>query len=460
MRIEIDSKDIPYQGIVQQSFLNAEDKLQLTQLFEKLVSKGHLGAAGSSRLEYYLGKLGSGALSLHPTDTLHHFLLTAKPGAPRVVAEVNLREGPNGKTKLQLAINGYLDGTEQQRAASRKKIDDLLNDPELDINLTDKDGWSAAYQATQLLDPYVLEQIALKKEVRFNSKNKDGSTPLIRAADRNNISALKVLLAQKIDVNRSNDVGTALTYAVKKGHQAAVQFLLEAGADANKADMTGASPLALAKKYNQNGLIPLLERYGAKEGALISAIHAAVKQGSLEGMEIEKPDEYGRTAAHYCALENNTALLACLKEKGANLDRPDRFQRTPLHYACIQGNVESVRFLKQADNINLGDKQGQTPLHFAAEYNQLQVIRELEGADVNRTDNFGWTPLDKAAAFNSAPCCAYLCGKVDVNRQGPDGRTALHKASINKSFDSAAILLQNGAKRDITDSQGKLASEY
>lgn len=444
MRIEIDSPNIPYQEIVKGSALSEEDKRQLTLLFEKLVFKGHLGAAASSRLEYFLGKIENVPLYLHPKGGLHHYLLTTTPGPVRSVAQVNQREGDYGKTKLQIAIANY-------KEASRERISALLSDSAIDVNLTDKDGWSPAYQATELLDPWVLEQLALHG-ARFGSKNKDGSTPLIRAADRNNVPALKVLLKQKLDLNQSNDVGTALTYAVKKGHIQAVQLLLEAGADANKADMTGLTPLALAKRFGKVDLIPLLEKYHAKEKAPISAIHEAVLAGQLR----DGVDEYGRSAAHYCALENNIGLL----EKAGDLDRPDRFQRTPLHYAALMGNREAVRFLKNDRNLNLGDKQGQTPLHFAAEYNQLAIIEELDG-DVNKTDNFGWTPLDKAAAFNSTPCVDYLCGKVvNIDRQALDGRTALHKAAVNQSGESYNLLLQQGARGDIEDKHGKKAADY
>ena len=89
--------------------------------------------------------------------------------------------------------------------------------------------------------------------------------------------------------------------------------------------------------------------------------------------------------------------------------------RTPLHWACTSGTLEIVRYLlDQNAEVDVRDSSGWTPLHIAglvplifsassavlivdhpASAGHEEIVRELlgAGADVNRTNDKGLTPL-------------------------------------------------------------------
>jgi len=464
MRIEMKS-DVNIQVLVNKIPLQPKEKAQLTQLFEKIVRKGYLGASGSGQLSFYLEKIND------PDFILIHkegFVFTLKKNEleePREIADVNKRDPIRGKTPLHQAINRFKDTTAEDEIRSLKEIETLINHPEIDINLTDKEGWPALYQATQIKNPKVIGMILATPGVKVNLANMDGSTPIIRAADVDNIESVRLLIKADADINHCNDTGTALAYATRKGHAQVVDLLISEGADVNLvSDCLGKTPLKLAKEKNFEAIIAKLEDAGAEESTRQTELQAMVLQGGAKLREylqddVNRKDEYQRNAAHYWAYNPTTETQALLEELGVDFNTQDHLQRIPLHYAAIQGNTKAAEFLlKHTPEIDLGDKHGYNPFFFAAQYDRLETAMLLaaHGSNLSHTDKFDWTPLDKAAESNSSQVCAFLCEqKVDVNRTALDGRTALHKAALNSSLDCIRILLDNGADSQIQDHQSK-----
>lgn len=461
MRIELSIKDFDYQSVVNNSKLTSSEKEQLTELFQKIIKKSYLGVGASSRLQYLLGKIENANIVLVPKNEKHHFILKTKEMSeiliPHAIAKVYERVGKYEKTPLQMAINNYTKATPEEKPALLIKIMELLNDPAIDINLTDKEGWSAAYQAIQLSDPQVLLMIVKMPGIRPNSKNIDGSTPLIRAADTNNVEAVKILLEKKVKIDATNDVGTALAYAAHKGHKEIVSLLIQANADVNKvSDSLGMTALKLAQQGGHAEIVEMLKAAGGLKAPLPTQLQTLVKVGGQPlldylSRDVNVADEYGRTAAHYWAHEPNDEAGKILQEMGANFNVQDKYKRTPLHYACMQGHQDAViTLLKHGVNVNHEDKLKYSPLFWAAQYDKLEVVRILigQGADVNHTDKFDWTALDKAAGSKSAKVCEFLCQQSDVqiNRKAADGRTALDKAKVNGASECIAILLKYAAK--------------
>ncbi|MFC1842303.1 ankyrin repeat domain-containing protein, partial [Candidatus Dependentiae bacterium] len=82
---------------------------------------------------------------------------------------------------------------------------------------------------------------------------------------------------------------------------------------------------------------------------------------------------------------------------------------SPLSLACYRGNIEVVKLLLQKGaDVNKADKDGQTPLHEACSCfcGKLDIVKVLlqNGADVNKANKNGLTPLYWA-------CCR---GKLDI----------------------------------------------
>ena len=83
-------------------------------------------------------------------------------------------------------------------------------------------------------------------------------------------------------------------------------------------------------------------------------------------------------------------------------------------------------------------------MSFLAEYNKLDEVKKLiqEGADVNKKDEFGYTPLQKALANEHDEMAELLLNNgADTSIQDNDGNTALHYAYVWNMTDIAKKII-------------------
>ena len=78
------------------------------------------------------------------------------------------------------------------------------------------------------------------------------------------------------------------------------------------------------------------------------------------------------------------------------------------------------------------------------------------GADVNATDQYGYTALQYAAKYGHAETVlALIANGADVNAAGQYGYTALHYAAINGHAETVLALIEKGAGVNAADIQGR-----
>lgn len=154
-------------------------------------------------------------------------------------------------------------------------------------------------------------------------------TALMQAINHNDITRVKTLIQQGINVNELDaNQDAPLVMAAYKGHSEIVQLLLEAGADVTAVD----------------------------PGMKATALHAAAYAGRTEAaklliqyhIDIDKQGPYnGYTALHDAIWQGNDAIAQLLIEAGANLTLKSQAGETPLAFAKAKHRQAIVNLIEQ-----------------------------------------------------------------------------------------------------------------
>jgi ankyrin repeat protein len=127
------------------------------------------------------------------------------------------------------------------------------------------------------------------------------------------------------------------------------------------------------------------------------------------------PDENGWTplmkACNRESLDNVRRLIAA----GADVHKGDVDGFGPMMCACVEGRAEVVRFLlTHSAAVDRADEQGRTPLSWTVtkgDFHETADALISAGADVNRPDKDGFTPLMRAALLSHVRCFELLIRK-------------------------------------------------
>ncbi len=119
--------------------------------------------------------------------------------------------------------------------------------------------------------------------------------------------------------------------------------------------------------------------------------------------------------------------------------------------------AEVKRLLSEGADPNKREKNGKTPLMEAAAYGYTDTMRVLldHGAEVNAADMVGWTALFWASFSRRTEAMRLLVTKgADVNAKDNEKKSALFWAASSGDADTAKTLLEKGARPNAKDSHG------
>merc|ERR1711939_737013 len=105
----------------------------------------------------------------------------------------------------------------------------------------------------------------LKDGKDVNARDYKGVTPVGYAVGHDQLSAVKVLIDAKANLNDVDSVGnSAVHFAAGYGRVKVLEHLLARGAQASKANQMGMTALAAAQQNQHAAVINILQRHGAK----------------------------------------------------------------------------------------------------------------------------------------------------------------------------------------------------
>ncbi|HRN99779.1 MAG TPA: ankyrin repeat domain-containing protein, partial [Flavobacterium sp.] len=170
-----------------------------------------------------------------------------------------------------------------------------------------------------------------------NQVDKQGNTPLIRAASQKDLSVIKMLAEKTQDINHVNAKGeSALTLAVRVSSAQVVGYLLSKGAK------------PLVDREGKNLAYHLVQSYRAADPDFTA------KMDLLEqnGVDFATPQKDGSTLYHVAVGKQEIGLLDSLKKFGIDLNATDKDGMTALHKAAMIAKDDKILKYLMASGAN------------------------------------------------------------------------------------------------------------
>ncbi|KAL0232334.1 hypothetical protein PCE1_002676 [Barthelona sp. PCE] len=271
----------------------------------------------------------------------------------------------------------------------------------------------------------------------------DGLTPLHRAILLSNDSVVDLLLKHVSPKQRAWKFITPLRFAIAIEDVPICHALLQK----REYHMLSYTLLSAVNNIQLPLLVDLFSNYKDMTYSIAptQSLDSQLNQLSITEQEIlgkkldiicpeslRRKDELGRTDLHILAMDGDKHLEFLL-QKYVEINADFSIQAsaypagTALSYAAFYGNLQFLQFVYEmrSDLFVLKDKEGESLLHEAAKSDSIEALHFILSTRM-----------------------------IDINEQSNTGETALYQAVSANRYDSAKVLIQNGAKLEIASNQG------
>ena len=273
-------------------------------------------------------------------------------------------------------------------------------------------------------------------QIDVNLSAKQGYTPLFLACQENHPDMVSLLLSHPaIDVNKQGPLGTApLAIACHLGLENIVAMLLRHRFQGSGSDEEG----------------------GGDRGVEIDGGEPSEAGKLLEGMaDINIPNSNGATAFFMACQAGQINIVKWLLRTGrADYCRPKADGATPLYIVAEKGHLEILGLLLSLPKVEVNQAKngGFTPLYVASQEGHTEVTQALINHPkiaVNQESLAGATPLCVASYSGRLPGVKLLLAdeRVEVNKARADGATPLWVAAEKGHKNIVLWLLGSG--RDV-----------
>ncbi|XP_050678705.1 ankyrin repeat domain-containing protein 29 isoform X2 [Leptidea sinapis] len=274
-----------------------------------------------------------------------------------------------------------------------------------------------------------LQQLLDTGKVHIDSRDRDGTTPLILSAAMGHTQCVAELLAQGADPACCRTTGTsALFFAAQGGFLDIARLLLDAGAAIDAPSMDGGTPLFVASQCGHLSVVEELIARGANVNSCMkdkaSPLFIAAQNGHEDvcvtllraGARVDAARADLATPLWIAAQCGHQRVARALLAAGADVDALRQDGASPLFKAAHKGHAPVVvELLNYKPNLGLLPN-GQSALHGAAMFGQLACVRLLARRHVRAPQGGGSIPLYalRNAAGLTALQVAVAAGKRDV----------------------------------------------
>ena len=322
-----------------------------------------------------------------------------------------------------------------------------------DISLTtESNKRNALHIASQYGSVEAMEML-LSYDLRPDSRDVEGNTPLACAAASGQIEAVNCLLKHGADPFLKGKHGRSLLhFAAQSDNVIIIETMLSKGLDIDsRGETQGETPLMLSIASGKLEAAKYLLEKGADESlkstpGKISLLSIASGAGSIAAIEmllshgcnIDSRDGGGDTALMRAATLGNTEVVEYLLAQGANPLLTNRSDLGLLHLAAASDNVLTIKaVLSKNFDINARCTViGITPLLFCLGQGKLEAANYLlaMGADENLKTKDGLTVLSAAATSGNVAAIEMLLkrGHNPNSRDGYDKTPLMWAAEVGK----------------------------
>lgn len=390
----------------------------------------------------------------------------------------------DGWTALRIACN-----------EGNTDIAEILIENGANMDLPDEKGWTPLKAACKRERESVVA-LLLRKGADIQECDQETLNPLMLVCQTDNLNILKLFLDQKINVNNPTADGkTALRIACEGGHFKIARKLIENGADVTKSDKDKLTPLHAVCARSLNKLINSIQDatwtvvYGYTS-VIVNPSNLNVAAMLIEcGADVNAATSEGTTALMLASSGYEPELINMLIDKGANINKVDKKGMTAISISSKASNYNIVNLLLDHGSLpDTEDNDGNTPLHFLCGHllihsnqnfsqlhsvllhsrledgdNCLETIKLLidKGANINHSNNFGYTPLFVASMFDNLKRIKLLIENgADISKKDNSGRTVLFAAFLSDDSEILQCLIENGANINEVDEDGISPLQY